>query len=127
MLINVGILPCRSSKRVHLDGGLVLPEFGPREQGQAQIDGRGIQCIETLRQIDADWIAGVERSRDPDQNLGEVGKDAPVVRLVGVGQSGTRHLATKAHVIKLPTHGSKARLDVAQTLAIGQLSEGHRQ
>jgi hypothetical protein len=69
----------------------------------------------------------VERSRNPDQNLGEVGIDPPVVRLVGVAQGGARHLATQAHVVKLSTHGSKARLNVAQTFAIGQLSEGHRQ
>ena len=69
----------------------------------------------------------MERSRDPDQNLGEVGIDAPVVRLVGVGQSGARHFAAQAHVIKLAAHGSKARLDIAQTFTVGQLSETHRQ
>ena len=43
---------------VHLDGGLVLAEFGPREQRQAQIDGGRIQRVEALVQIDADRIVG---------------------------------------------------------------------
>jgi hypothetical protein len=83
-----GDVAVQIQQRVHLDGGLVLAEPGPRKQRQAEIDGGRIQRVEALRQIDTDWIAGVERSRDADQELREVGIDAPVAGVVGVSQRG---------------------------------------
>jgi len=38
-------------------------------------------------QIDADRIFDVQRSGDAHKVLGEIGEDAPVVSLVGIGQS----------------------------------------
>jgi hypothetical protein len=78
-------------------------------------------------QVHADGIVGVERPCDADQHLREVGVDAPVVALVGVGQCGTRYPAAKSHVIQLAAHRAKARLDVAQALPVSQLRECHRQ
>ena len=63
----------------------------------------------------------------PIKHLREVGVDAPVVALVGVGQRGARHPAAEAHVVELAAHRPQARLDVAQALAVSQLREGHRQ
>lgn len=82
---------------VHLNGGLVLAELGPREQCQTQIDGCGIQRVEAVRQIYTKWIVDVERPRDTDQGMREVGVDAPVVGVIGVGQRGARHAAVEAH------------------------------
>jgi hypothetical protein len=45
------------------------------------------------------------------------------MHLVAIAQRRARHLATPSHVVKLPTHGSKARFDVAQTFAISQLTK----
>jgi len=112
---------------VHLDSGFALAKLGPREQRQAQIDGRGIQRIETVRQVHADRIVGVEWPGDADQHLREIGVDAPVVALVGVSQRGARYPAAKSHVIQLAVHRAKARLDVAQALPVSQLRECHRQ
>ena len=64
MLINVGMLPCRSSKGVHLDGRLCSRNFGPRKQRQAQVDGGGVQRVQALIQFDANRIVRVQRSRD---------------------------------------------------------------
>ena len=111
---------------VHLHGSLVLPESGPREQRQAQIDGRGIERVQALRQIDTDRIADVKRSCDPDQNLSEVGVDAPVMRFVGIAQSRPRHLAAQAHVVQLASQATEAGFDIAQTFTIRQLRERHR-
>ena len=69
----------------------------------------------------------IERSRDADQDLRKVGKDPPVMRFVGVGQSRARHFAAKPHVVELAPIELQAGLDIAQTLAIGQLREGHRE
>ena len=84
---------------VHFDGTLVLAEFGPRKQGQAQIDGGRIQSVQALVEFDADWILGVEWPRDADQDLCEVCEDPPISILVGVGQSGAGHLTAEAHVV----------------------------
>ena len=57
-----------------------------------RFDGGRVQSVETLIEIHADRIAGVQRPRDANQDLGEIGIDPPVARLVGVGQCGARHL-----------------------------------
>jgi ABC-type Mn2+/Zn2+ transport system ATPase subunit len=59
--------------------------------------------------------------------VGEVGEDAPVTRFVRVRQRRARHLATESQVIELALQRTQTGSDVAQTLPIGQLSEGHRQ
>ena len=40
-----GDVAMQIQQRVHFDGGLVLPEFGPREQRKTQIDGGRVQCV----------------------------------------------------------------------------------
>jgi len=61
-----------------------------------------------------------------NQCLREVGKGAPVPRFVGVGQRRARHASAETHVVQLAAHRTQANLNVAQTLAIGQLREGLR-
>jgi hypothetical protein len=41
-----------------------------------------------------------------------------------MGKSVSRHLATNTHVVKLFPRGSKARFNIAKTLAICKLGEG---
>ena len=94
-----GDVAVQVEQRVHFDDGFVLSELRPRKQRQAQIDGGGIQRIQTLVEIHTDGIGSAEGSRDADQDLGEVGKDTPVTRLISVGQCGARHLALEAHVV----------------------------
>ena len=112
-------------QRVHLHGGLVPAELGPGEQRKAQVDGGRVQSVETLIEIHADRIAGVQRPRDANQDLGEIGIDPPVARLVGVGQCGARHLGAESHVVELGAERTQARFDVAQAFAVGQLGERH--
>ena len=112
---------------VHLDGGFVLAEPGPGKQRQAQIDSGGVQCVQALVEVHADGIMCVQRPRDADQHLGEIGIDAPIVTLVGVGERGACYLPAESNVIQLTAHRAEACLDVAQTFAVSQLREGHRQ
>jgi len=51
----------------------------------------------------------MKRPGDADQILREVGEDAPVVRFVGIGQRGPRHLAAKAHMIQLASNPDTLR------------------
>jgi hypothetical protein len=78
-------------------------------------------------QIDADRIFDVQRSGDAHKVLGEIGEDAPVVSLVGVGQSRTGNPAAESHVIELAAYRAQASLNVAETVAVSELSKGHRQ
>jgi hypothetical protein len=112
---------------MHLDRAFVLAKFGPRKQRKAQVDGGRVQRVQALVQFDADRIGDVKRPRDMDQNLSEVGEDAPVMRVIGIGQSGARHPPVKAHVIELATERSQACLYVAQTIPVSKLGEAHRQ
>src|ERR1039457_3558008 len=81
MLMNVGMLPCRSSNVCILTAALCFRNLahGNNERHRSMF------------QIDTDQIEGMKRSCNPDRNLSEVGIDAPVVRLVGIAQGGTRH------------------------------------
>jgi hypothetical protein len=69
----------------------------------------------------------MERSGDADQVLGEIGENAPVVSLVGVGQSRTCNPAAEPHVIKLAAYRAQTGLNIAETVAVSELSEGHCQ
>src|SRR6266851_6378125 len=73
------------------------------------------------------WNHVRTRPRDADQHLGEIGIDAPIVTLVGVGERGARYLPAESNVIQLTAHRAEACLDVAQAFAVSQLREGHRQ
>ena len=76
-------------------------------------------------EIHADRIAGVQGPRDANQDLGEIGIDPPVARLVGVGQCRTRHLGAESHVVEFGAERTQARFDVAQAFPVGQLGERH--
>jgi len=124
--INAGILPCRSSSVCIFTAALWLRTL-PGKQGEAEIDGGRIKRVKACVEVHAERVAGIKRSCDADQVLGEVGEDVPVVRLVGVGQCGACDAASEAEMIALRPQGVKAGLDVAQALAVGQLSERHGQ
>ena len=112
--------------RVQLDRCFGFPEMSPGEYGQAKIDSRGIQGINHLLDVQTVGVAEIEASRPANENLSQIGVDAPVAILVGVSQVGARDIAAKSHRIKVSA-SVQARFDVAQTLPECHLSESHRQ
>src|ERR1019366_4297989 len=72
-------------------------------------------------------LSDIQSACGGNQPVREVGKDAPVSRFIRLRQRGARHLATESQVIQLALQRTQTGFDVAQTLAIGQLGEGHRQ
>ena len=74
-------------QRVQLDRCLGRTKRRPRKHRQAQVDGGGIQGIDRLVQIDAERFVDIQRPRDTDQTLGEVGVNTPVANGIGIGQS----------------------------------------
>ena len=57
--------------------------------------------------------------------MSEIGINTPVPFAVGVGQGGPSNGGVKTHVIKLGLLCPQASLNITQTLAIGELREGH--
>ena len=112
-------------QRVQFDRRLGRPEGCPRKQRQTQIDGRGIERVDGVLEVHAEGFVEVEPARDANQVLRELGVDAPVARFVGVGQRAARHRSANPKVIELGRLRTQAGLDVAQTLAIGELRERH--
>jgi hypothetical protein len=112
-------------ERVKFDRGLVASELSPGKQLQAEIDGRGIQRIGGMLQLNAEVVGLIQPPRPSDQDLSEVGVDPPVAMLVGIGQSAPSDDAAKASVVEFFLKGVETSFDVSKALAIGQLSEGH--
>lgn len=97
----------------------------PWEQRQAQVDGRGIQGVDRVVQVDAEAVVAIQLARTPDEQGGQVGPDAPVASLVGIVQCRTPDRHAKAHAVQLGLIGQQTGFDVAQALALSQLCEGH--
>ena len=112
-------------QRVHLHRRFGGPETGPGEHRHAQIDGRGIQRLDGVGEVHAQAFVGIEPSGLSDQPLGELGIDAPIARLVGIGKRGTADRFAKPHVVEFGCLGGQAGLNVTQTLAVRQLGERH--
>ncbi len=110
---------------VHLHRRLGGAEVRPREDRQAQVDGRRIQRVDGVGQLQSQILVGVQLPCPDDQPLGHLGMDAPVAPFVGIGQGRAPDRLAEAHVIELRCMDREAGLDVAQALAIGQLGEGH--
>ena len=71
---------------MELDGSLALPEPGPGEEGQTEVDRGGVEGIHCLVQLHAELFVRIELPGCMDQGLGEVGVDTPVAGLVGMGE-----------------------------------------
>ena len=110
---------------VQLDSALGLAELGPGEQRHTQIDGRRVQRVYRIVQFHAKAVVCVKRPGLLDEHLSEVGVDAPVARLVCVGQCVARDFSAYAHVIKFASGHAQACLNVAQAFAVRELREGH--
>ena len=108
---------------MQFDSGLGRAKRSPREDRQAQIDGRRVESVDRLFEIDAERLLDIELASHRDQALREAGVDAPVAHLVRIRQRAARNPAADPHVIKLVALGSEASLDIPQALAVSKLGE----
>ena len=81
-----GDRPAQVQQSVQFHGGLGGAEVGPGEEGQAQVDGTGVQGVDGVGESDIERGVRVERPRTRHQALAEVGVDPPVAALVRAGQ-----------------------------------------
>ena len=112
-------IPAKVDECVKFDGTFPATESRPREELQAKVDRCGIQRVRGLLQLNAEPIGLVQTPRVGDQNLSEVGVDAPVAVFVGIGQCAPRDRTSKARMVEFLVKGAEAGFDVPQTLAIG--------
>ena len=113
---------------VQFDSRFVGSKRCPRINRQAQVYRRGIEGVDRCIQVDRHRLFGIQRARHGDQVLREVGVDLPRASCIGIGQGVARNgLAAQPHVIQPLGLGTQINLYVAQRLAVGQLSKGHRQ
>ncbi len=114
-------------QRMHLNGGLGGAEVCPGKDAQAQVDGRGIERIHCLFQLDSKAVAAVKLSGSLDQAHSEIHVDAAVALLVGIGKRTLGDVASYAQMVELGLVGAQTCFDVAQTLTVSQLCESHAQ
>src|SRR5271168_3181551 len=81
--------------------------------------------VSFVGQFYAEVLVDVERASLDDQPLSQLEVDAPVARLVSVGQRRASDRRADAHVVKLAGLSRQTHFDIAQALAVGQLREGH--
>ena len=114
-------------ERMELDCALVFAKSRPGEERQAQIDSGRVECIDRMRQFQAEAVFGIEFARFLNQAEGEILIDAPVATLVGIRQCALGNAAANAQMVELGGMGAQTSLDVAQAFPVGQLREGHAQ
>ena len=109
---------------MELDGGFGAAENCPGEKSQTQVDGGRIEGIDRVFEFESQVFAGVKSAGLSDKDLSKIGIDAPIALFVGMGQGVSGDASAKSHMVEPVLPRPKARLDVAETFAIGQLSEG---
>ena len=110
---------------MHFYSGLGSAKGGPRKQGQTQVYGRGVQGIDGILQVDREIVLAVKFARFANQKCGQICPNMPVASFVGVGQCRAPDRLTKTHTVEFSVIGQQTGFDVAQTLAVSKLSEGH--
>ena len=79
------------------------------------------QRIDPVIQLDSEGVVDIKRSGLGNQYLGEVGIDAPAADLIRMRQGVSGYLAANARMIEPGGGCPQTGLDVAQTLAKGQM------
>ena len=109
---------------MQFDGGLGLAEVCPGEHGQAQVDGGGVEGVDGVIEFQSQVVLGIQGSGETDEGVSEVGIEAPVALLVGVGQGSAGDAAAQSQVVEFILVRAQADLDVAQAFAVSELGEG---
>ena len=114
-----GDIAAQVEQGVEFDRALGSTKSRPWKQRQAQIDCACIERVHRLVQLDAKVLVGIQPSGLGNEHLGEVGIDAPVAILVGVGECAAGDSCTDAHVIESGLHCTQASHDIAQASPVG--------
>jgi len=113
---------------VQFDSRFVRSKRRPGINRKAQVYRYSVEGVNRCVQVDRQRVLGIQGPRHGNQVLREVGVDLPRASCIGNGQGVARNgLAAQPHVIQPLGLSTQIDLDVAQRLAVGQLSKGHGQ
>jgi len=113
-------------KRVQFYGTFGFAKRRPFEQAQTQVDRGGVQRVNRVLQVQTNQVGiAVKFARSTNQQGCNVAPNAPVARLVRIGQSRSMNAVTKPHCIKFARVGAQRRFDIAKTFAPRQLGKCH--
>ena len=108
---------------MEFNGGFGVAEVRPGEHGQTQVDGGRVEGVDGVIEFQSQVVVDVQGSGETDEGVSEVGIEAPVALLVGVGEGIAGHAAAQSHVIEFVPVRTQADLDIAQALAVGELGK----
>ena len=117
--------PAQVDLGVHFDARLGLPEVGPREECQREIDGGRIEGVDRVVQIQAEIFPGIQLPGLAHETLGKVLPEPPVALFVGIRESGLRNGLAESQMMQSRRSRIQTGGDVPQSLAPGQLGEDH--
>lgn len=80
-----------------------------------------------MTQFDSEGFSCVKASGFANKDMSEIGIDAPIADLVGMGKGVAGYLSANPQVVELLRGGSETGLNVSQALSVGQLCKGHAQ
>jgi hypothetical protein len=113
---------------VHLYSTLLVVEFGPEKQTEAQINGGAVKRIDHIVQVNPEIIIiDIQRPCLLDENLSEVGINVPVSFLVGIGKSRPGNWAIDTGVIQFAGECSQAIFNITEAFPACELSKTHDQ
>ena len=112
---------------MELDGRLGGAKVRPRKDRQAQVDGGGVESVDRIVEIKSQFLVGMEGTGRYGSRTGRNRR--------GCASRGVRWLWTEccaprsgnADPLQLALMCTQTDFDPAQTLAVGQLGEGHDQ
>ena len=108
---------------MQLNGSLVLAKARPGKQGEAEVNGGRVQCIDVALNVKIEIIPLVQVLCLQDEHLGEVGVYSPGSALIRLGKGASGDAAPEAHVIQPALHRIQGEYDIPETEAVGQLGE----
>jgi len=111
-------------KGMELDGAFAFAEKGPGKKRQTEVDGSRVEGVDGVFEFQTKILVGVKTTGLGNEDLSKIGVNVPIALFVGVSQGVPRNTATDAHVIEAILHRSQTGLDIAETFAVRQLSEG---
>ena len=120
-----GNRPSQVDLSVNLDPGLGLSEIRPREESQGQVDGRGVERVNRVADVEPEIFPGVERSSFAHEALGQILPEPPVALFVRIGQSGPGNRFAEAKMVKSLRPRIQAIDDIPQPFPPSQLGKSH--
>lgn len=108
--------------RMQFDCGFGLPEIRPRKHRKAKVNGRGIECVNHLLEIEPIGIFGMQSTGLADEHIPESFVDAPIPIFVRIGEIRSDDLPANTHRVAMSA-AIQASFDIPQTLPKGDLGE----